>query len=93
MRLEKLGIDEKRSAALKEIAKAAAKVTQTPTEIILEGIRNVPNQLQMMVDSIVAMQEDFPMPEEGWQAFVRDIEYTNKKHGLNLKIRRADDQT
>jgi len=82
----------KREVVLKEIAKAAAKLNNgaDPIEIILEGIRKVPDQLQMMVDSIVAMQDEFPMPKEGWEAFVGDIEYTNQKHGLNLIIRKQE---
>ena len=84
--------EEKREVVLKEIAKAAAKLSDKadPTEIILEGIRRIPDQMQMMVDSIVAMQDELPMPEEGWEAFCRDIEYTNQKHGLNLVIRRSE---
>ena len=92
MRFNKLSYDEKQSAKLMEIAKAAAKIETDvdPFEIILEGIRKVPEQLQMMLDSIVAMQDEFPMPKEGWEQFVKDIEYTNKKHGLNLQIRKPD---
>ena len=83
--------EAKREASLEEIAKAAAKIESgaDPTEIILEGILKVPDQMQMMVDSIVAMQDEFPMPKEGWDQFVKDIEYTNQKHGLNLVIRKV----
>ncbi len=93
MRFNKLSDDEKRSAKLIEVAKAAAKIETDvdPLEIILEGIRKVPEQMQMMVDSIVAMQDEFPMPKEGWEQLVKDIEYTNQKHGLNLQIRKPDE--
>ena len=89
MRLEELGDDEKKGASLRAIAKAAAELNTTsdPIEIILEGIRSVPQQMQRLVDTVVAMQEEYPMPQAGWDAFVRDIEYTNEKHGLNLVIR------
>ena len=56
-------------------------------EALAEGIRKIPDQLQMMVDSFVSMQKSFPMPREGWEAFVRDLEYTNQKHGFNLVIK------
>ena len=83
--------ETKREAVLMEIAKAASNASATSasdtTEIMLEGIRKVPEQMQAMVDSIVAMQDEFPMPREGWDQFVKDIEYTNEKHGLNLVIR------
>ena len=54
---------------------------------VLDGIRNMPDHLQMLVDSVVSMQANFPMPQAGWGAFVRDIDYTNHKHGLNLVIK------
>ncbi len=93
MRFNKLSDKEKRSAKLIEIAKAAAKIEHDvdPFEMILEGIRKVPEQLQKMLDTIVAMQDEFPMPQEGWEQFVKDIEYTNEKHGLNLQIRKPDE--
>ena len=83
--------EEKREVVLSEIAKAAAKLNDgvDPIEIMIEGIRRIPDQMQMMVDSIVAMQDEFPMPKEGWEAFMRDIEYTNQKHGLNLVLRKV----
>ena len=83
--------ETKREIVLMEIAKAASNASATSAsdamEIMLEGIRKVPEQMQTMVDSIVAMQDEFPMPQEGWEQFVKDIEYTNEKHGLNLVIR------
>ncbi len=56
-------------------------------EAIAEGMRKIPEQLQMVLDSVVSMQGQFPMPRAGWEAFVRDIEYTNEKHGFNLVIK------
>ena len=78
-----------REMALVEIAKAAEKinVASDPFQAMIEAIRNVPEQMQMMLDSIVAIQDEFPMPEDGWEQFVKDVEYTNQKHGLNLVIR------
>jgi len=55
-------------------------------EKLLAGINDVPRQLQFLVDSIVGIQEVFPMSIESWRQFVQDIDYTNKKHGLNLVI-------
>lgn len=52
-----------------------------------EGTRKIPELLQTMIDTVVAMQDEFPMPEEGWKSFIEDIEYTNQKHGLNLHIK------
>ena len=79
---------------LKKIARDAAIMnaqkgitSEEIFEALLDGIRKVPDQLQMMLDSLVSMQKEFPMPRENWEAFVRDIEYTNKKHGLNLVIK------
>jgi len=55
--------------------------------MVLDGILKVPEQMQGMVDTIVIMQKDFPMPKWGWEAFIRDLEYTNQKHNLNLHIK------
>lgn len=55
-------------------------------EILLDSILDVPRQLQLMIDGVVAAQKFIPMPEEGWDQFVRDIEYTNQKHGWNLQV-------
>ncbi|MCK5558789.1 MAG: hypothetical protein KAJ01_10435 [Candidatus Hydrogenedentes bacterium] len=44
--------------------------------------------MQQMIDSVVAVQDQMPMPEEGWGRFVRDMEHTNEKHGMNLRIRK-----
>ena len=54
---------------------------------LLEGVAGVSDHLQIMVDSIVSMQKEFPMPREGWENFVRNLEYTNRKHGLSLVIK------
>lgn len=77
-----------------DIAKAAAELNEQSGvtseemyESLLKGIKRIPNDLQMFVDSIVSMQRDFPMPKEGWEAFVKDLEYTNQKHGFNLVIK------
>jgi hypothetical protein len=55
-------------------------------KLILDSISDVPRQLQFFVDRIVEMQTVMPMPRAGWEQFVRDIEYTNEKHGLGLTI-------
>lgn len=52
-------------------------------EILLVAIQDAPRQLQLMIDGVVAAQEFMPMPEEGWKQFVRDVEYTNEKRGLD----------
>lgn len=79
---------------LEEIAKATAEISTMSSEeafeSIVEGINKVPEQLQVMIDSIVAMQDKWPMPAEGWKQFVEDIDRTNKKHGLNLHINPPD---
>lgn len=55
-------------------------------EIMLAAIEDTGRQLQLMINTIVAVQEVMPMPVEGWEQFKRDIEYTNEKHGLKLKV-------
>jgi len=55
-------------------------------EVILAAIKDTGRQLQLMIDTIVAIQDVMPMPEDGWEQFIADIEYTNEKHGLNLTI-------
>lgn len=55
---------------------------------LLGGIWNTQRQLQLMIDAVVATQEFMPMPRAGWEQFVRDIEYTNEKRGLNLIVPR-----
>ena len=39
-----------------------------------------------LVDTIVAMQEEWPMPEEGWRNFVEGVARTNERLGINLRI-------
>jgi len=89
-----MDVSEPLSDDLKRLAIQAQLLNQErgikPEEIIeqmLDGISKIPDQLQIMVDTLVAMQKEFPMPKEGWEAFIRDIEYTNEKHGLNLVIK------
>ena len=85
---------EPMSDGLKQLAIAAALKNQElgitsedMFEQLCKGIRRIPEQLQMMLDSVVSMQAEYPMPQAGWDAFVKSIEYTNEKHGLNLVIK------
>ena len=55
-------------------------------EFMLAAVRDTGRQLQLMIGAVVAVQEVMPMPEEGWEQFRRDIEYTNEKHGYNLTV-------
>ena len=87
-------MNEPLSDDLKEIAIAAERMNKEAWitvedmyEMVAEGIRKVPEQLQMMLDSVVSMQGEFPMPRDGWEAFVRSIQHTNEKHGFNLVIK------
>ena len=82
-------LDDSYSEKLAAVARAIAehKSPDDAFEALLEGIRKIPEHLQFMVDSIVALQEEFPMPEEGWRRFVGDIERTNERLGINLRIR------
>lgn len=59
-------------------------------EAALDSIRNVPLHLQRLIDTVVKIQEVMPMPQEGWEAFVRDIEHTNEKRGFNLIVPTSD---
>ena len=47
--------------------------------------------VQSMIDTVVAMQKGWPMPDEGWKDFVASVEYTNKKRGWNLRIKLDED--
>jgi len=80
------------SKSLEKIAKDAAAISTISSEeafeIIMKGIIKVPEQLQMMLDTIVAMQDKWPMPEEGWKRFVESVDSTNERLGLSLVIRR-----
>lgn len=64
---------------------------KTPEEAfdsIVESIKRAESDCQKMIDVVVNMQDEWPMPQEGRDAFVRDIDYTNKKRGWNLQIRK-----
>ena len=80
----------KKSHSLEEIAKAAAEIntmsSEEAIEALLGGIERIPGQLQMLIDIIVGMQGEWPMPEEGWKQFVGDIQRTNERYGFNLRI-------
>lgn len=79
---------------LNEIAKAAAAInpmsSEEAIEVLLDSIERIPGQLQMMIDTIIGMQDRWPMPEEGWKRFVGDIERTNERFGFNLQIKLPD---
>ena len=81
---------EELARAAKDMASCSGVSSGEAFEKLCAGIRKIPHTLQVMVDTLVDMQETFPMPKEGWDAFVRDIEYTNKKHGYNLQIRKGN---
>ena len=55
-------------------------------EYLLNGIERMPNMLQNMIDGVIAVQDAMPMPEEGWRQFCKDVQYTNQKHGIDLRI-------
>ena len=55
-------------------------------EAVLNSVRDMPRQMQRMINAVTAMQETMPMPADGWEQFVRDIEYTNEKHNFALSI-------
>ena len=82
------------SKRLEKIAKDAATISTISSEeafeIIMKGIIKVPEQLQMMIDAVVAMQDEWPMPEEGWKQFVESVDNTNERLGLHLIIRRLE---
>ena len=87
-------LDKKKARDLAVIASAANELrkgfdasSDDIFELMLEGIKKVPDQLQRMVDTVVIMQKEFPFPEGGWEMFLRDLEHTNRKHGLNLYIK------
>ena len=87
-------LDKKKARDLAVIANAANELrkgfdasSDDIFELMLEGIKKVPGQLQRMVDTVVMMQKEFPFPEGGWEMFLRDLEHTNRKHGLNLYIK------
>ena len=83
-------MDKSGTKSLNEIAKAVAEITtissEEAIEALLDSIERIPGQLQMMIDTIVGMQAEWPMPQEGWERFVGDIQRTNKRFGYNLRI-------
>jgi hypothetical protein len=81
-------LDDSPSEELAEIAKAVAGHTNLDDafEAMIDAARKMPEQLQRMVDTIVAMQEEWPMPEEGWRNFVEGVARTNERLGINLRI-------
>lgn len=70
-----------------KLAKGGSVTTEEMCEFLLKAINDVPNQIQFFVDQIVEMQKEWPMPKESWEQFQKDLEYTNEKHGLNLRIK------
>ena len=60
------------------------EVSSLMFEAVLNSVRDMPRQIQCMIDAVAAMQETMPMPADGWEQFVRDIEYTNEKRNLTL---------
>ncbi len=84
-------LDDTFSAELAVAAKAMAAENNYPDgafeAMIIDAARKMPKQLQRMVDQIVAMQEEWPMSEESWRRFVGDVERTNERLGINLRIR------
>ncbi len=84
-------LDKRTSLKLAALPKAAAdisgKSSKEALEELLQSVLSAEQQTQKLVDSIVAMQPGWPMPEENWQAFLDDIEFTNQKHGWNLVIK------
>ena len=80
----------KNSRSLEEIAKAVTAVnsmsSEEAIEALLDSIERIPGQLQMLIDTIVGMQGEWPMPEVGWKEFVDDIQRTNERYGYNLQI-------
>ena len=71
---------------LEDLARAAAqmspKTADEALDELIRGIRKTPELRQRMVDTVVAMQDEWPMPEEGWRRFCRDV-------GLDEKARFA----
>ena len=84
-------LDPKLAKMARDAAVLRAATCGTTTEDafnrLIESIKKHPENIQRMIDTIVDMQDEWPMPEEGMKAFIRDMEYTNKKHGWNLHIK------
>lgn len=77
---------DKSNALARAAIEHQPKTADEAFDIVLEGVRDIPRQLQMLIDSIAGLQEKFPMSQTGWERFVKDIEYTNRKYGYNLQI-------
>ena len=62
---------------LGDLAKAAAQIGgRTSVEALdelIRGIQKMPDLRRQMVETVVAMQDEWPMPEEGWKRFCRDF--------------------
>ncbi len=77
---------EKLAILAREAAKIADKSSEKAFENIVESIALAEQRSQECINTIIQLQSTFPMPQEGWDAFVRDIEYTNEKRGWNLQV-------
>lgn len=77
--------------SLKKLAEDAKKLNKlSPDEMfqrLLTDIAKTESYLQAMIDSIVAIQGEWPMPEDGWRQFVEDMERTNERYDFNLQIK------
>ena len=77
--------------SLKKLAEGAKKISPMSAseayETIARSISGIEVHLQMMIDTIVNIQDEWPMPKDGWRQFVEDIKRTNKKYGFNLQIK------
>jgi redox-sensitive bicupin YhaK (pirin superfamily) len=81
---------------LQDLAEQATKVardaglsgTQVMGALMENAARQREQMLQHMIDSVVEVQVDMPMPREGWERFIRDLQHTNEKYGMNLRIRK-----
>ena len=69
------------------LASAGGMTSEEAFDKLIESFSNAEERIQRMIDIFMDMQDEWPMLEEGWKAFIRDIEYTNKKHGWNLHIK------
>ena len=84
-------LDKRAVLKLAALAKAAAEISgkssKEALEKIIQSVLSAEQQTQKVIDSIMAMQPGWPMPEENWKQFIADIEFTNKKRGWNLVIK------
>ena len=62
---------------LEDLARAAAqfsgKTAEEAFEELIRGIEKMPDMRRQMVETVVAMQGEWPMPKEGWRHFCRDF--------------------